>query len=98
MLLNPEAGGRTGLFFGRGMVTDVAEITPRMRHIRLRVPAGLDWIPGQQIRVRLGRGEETASVAFGAMLGAVRSLDLPDSRGWRTWPTKRGPARRYGFT
>ncbi|HXL96653.1 MAG TPA: siderophore-interacting protein [Streptosporangiaceae bacterium] len=72
MLLNPEAGGRTGLFFVRGMVADVAEITPRMRHIRLSVPAGLSWIPGQQIRLRLGRGLRTYSI----WAGVAGSLEL----------------------
>lgn len=72
MSLNPEAGGRTGLFFVRGMVADVAEITPRMRHIRLSVPAGLSWIPGQQIRLRLGRGLRTYSI----WAGVAGSLEL----------------------
>jgi NADPH-dependent ferric siderophore reductase len=69
MLLQPEGGGRKGLldrFFVRGTVADVAEITPRMLHIRLAVPAGLSWIPGQQIRVRVRGGLRTYSIWSGA--------------------------------
>jgi len=69
MLVQPESVGRKGLldrFFVRGVVSDVAQITPRMLHIRLAVPAGLSWIAGQQIRVRLRGGLRTYSIWSGA--------------------------------
>jgi NADPH-dependent ferric siderophore reductase len=53
-------------FFVRGSVADVAEITPRMRQIRLAVPAGVSWIPGQQIRVRVRGGLRTYSIWSGS--------------------------------
>src|SRR5271154_300781 len=69
MLVQPEGVGRKGLldrFFVRGVVSDVGRITPRMLHIRLAVPAGLSWIAGQQIRVRVRGGLRTYSIWAGA--------------------------------
>jgi NADPH-dependent ferric siderophore reductase len=64
-----DTAARRGLldrFFVRGSVADVAEITPRMRQIRLAAAAGVSWIPGQQIRVRVRGGLRTYSIWSGS--------------------------------
>ena len=54
----------------RGTVESVGRATPRMRAVRVTAP-GLDWTPGQQIRVLVGSG----------LLGARRTYSVWDYDG-----------------
>jgi NADPH-dependent ferric siderophore reductase len=56
--------------FERGVVEDIAEVTPRMRMLRLAGPklGALSWTPGQHVRVRLPDG------GFG--LGTLRTYSV----------------------
>jgi NADPH-dependent ferric siderophore reductase len=68
-----------GLFFVRGLVDDIAQITPRMRLIRLAGPelAGLSWTPGQQVRVRTGdRAGTVALRTYSVWSGKGDQLEL----------------------
>jgi hypothetical protein len=61
------------LMFVRGRVEDVRPATGRMRWIRIGGVPGLDWTPGQQVRVHVADITSARTWVSGAVRNALRT-------------------------